>query len=829
SGISEQSYGRPTTPVSNTHRQVADSIVAANVFGRFRDIDSSSIKAPMKKDIRSERKVTDRKDDLSDTLTCRLKKQLKEGNYECMICCQIIRPTQRIWTCQKCYHMFHIGRGRASGCITKWAARSFVAKVGWRCPSCQNVSLDIPRDYYCFCGKVLNPPVQRSSVMPHSCNAVCGKSRGPGCIHPCNDKCHPGPCMECSFTYSTKCDCGEMPITAECGKTLNFKCSKVCRRMLKCGLHMCGVVCHEGECKACQRIIVRKCYCGDQERVLPCTAWNARTALFSCGAPCTGMYSCGVHKCELKCHDRNGQDNCGLCSLSPEKKEHCPCGQSRIVDLVKKRTSCTDPIPTCKNVCNKVLTCGPKDQPHRCAQLCHVGPCPPCSLNSSITCRCTSLKTSIPCQEFVLYSDENPYLCERRCKKMKSCQNHRCQTVCCIDQEHFCMQICGKKLRCGNHKCDRICHVGQCPQCLQASFEEQFCLCRRTVRQPPIPCGAALPPCSYPCSRQHPCNHPPMHTCHVEPKCPPCTVLTQKPCYGGHEIRSNIPCYLNNVSCGRPCGKELPCGVHQCKRICHAQSCLVSGTLCQQMCTKRRVGQACDHICGSPCHGKAPCPKTIVIVTCPCFRKSENKPCYDVEKALIKALSLKVEERCWDRSVTYEEKELHKSPSIDKYCCLDRLSCDDECKRIIRNKKLEMALNISTTSTITYSSFLKNEAKLNCKEVLEIEHVLIKLINDLNAQQNAVSVSHAFRPMNSELRRVVHEYCRYFKIETLSQGQDPRRNVIATAKRNVSEMPVVLLMSATEQTLASRTKTVVATTSKEIPPDSKDSSCTGES
>ncbi|EJW79203.1 hypothetical protein WUBG_09889, partial [Wuchereria bancrofti] len=141
-------------------------------------------------------------------------------------------------------------------------------------------------------------------------------------------------------------------------------------------------------------------------------------------------------------------------------------------------------------------------------------------------------------------------------------------------------------------------------------FEEQYCLCGQTIREPPIPCGTPLPSCNQPCSRQHSCDHPPLHNCHAEPECPPCTVLTQKPCYGAHEIRANIPCFLNDVSCGRPCDKKLLCNVHRCKRICHVGQCLVNDISCQQPCIKRRVGESCDHICGLPCHGDTPCPKS---------------------------------------------------------------------------------------------------------------------------------------------------------------------------------------------------------------------------
>lgn len=38
------------------------------------------------------------------------------------------------------------------------------------------------------------------------------------------------------------------------------------------------------------------------------------------------------------------------------------------------------------------------------------------------------------------FLESNPLLCEKRCKKLKSCQNHRCQAVCCVETEHVCLQ-----------------------------------------------------------------------------------------------------------------------------------------------------------------------------------------------------------------------------------------------------------------------------------------------------------------------------------------------------------------------------------------------------
>lgn len=41
--------------------------------------------------------------------------QLSEEKYECMVCCDIIRHMAPVWSCQSCFHVFHLN------CIKKWA------------------------------------------------------------------------------------------------------------------------------------------------------------------------------------------------------------------------------------------------------------------------------------------------------------------------------------------------------------------------------------------------------------------------------------------------------------------------------------------------------------------------------------------------------------------------------------------------------------------------------------------------------------------------------------------------------------------------------------
>lgn len=147
--------------------------------------------------------------------------------------------------------------------------------------------------------------------------------------------------------------------------------------------------------------------------------------------------------------------------------------------------------------------------------------------------------------------------------------------------------------------------LGRCQPCWRSSFEELYCECGTAVIYPPVPCGTRRPICEKPCSRRHVCGHPVLHNCHSEQICPPCTVLTQKWCYGNHELRKAVPCHVNEVSCGLPCNKPLSCKKHKCITTCHPGPCEKPGQVCAQPCTIPR--ELCGHICSAPCHeGKCP-------------------------------------------------------------------------------------------------------------------------------------------------------------------------------------------------------------------------------
>lgn len=137
--------------------------------------------------------------------------QLSRGNHECMVCCEKVRVSQPIWSCKRCFNVFHLS------CIRKWIDKSddgmfhlnrkisnqirfqlkglhiLYTENGWRCPSCQSCHEASPEGYFCFCGKMKNPKTTKHDI-PHTCGQICGKEKpgGINCTHTCISQCHPG-------------------------------------------------------------------------------------------------------------------------------------------------------------------------------------------------------------------------------------------------------------------------------------------------------------------------------------------------------------------------------------------------------------------------------------------------------------------------------------------------------------------------------------------------------------------------------------------------------------------------------------------------------------
>lgn len=53
----------------------------------------------------------------------RLTDQVNKGTLECLVCCEKVRQSNKIWHCQKCFHIFHFR------CILKWGNTSKDGKL----------------------------------------------------------------------------------------------------------------------------------------------------------------------------------------------------------------------------------------------------------------------------------------------------------------------------------------------------------------------------------------------------------------------------------------------------------------------------------------------------------------------------------------------------------------------------------------------------------------------------------------------------------------------------------------------------------------------------
>ncbi|XP_067934473.1 transcriptional repressor NF-X1-like isoform X2 [Watersipora subatra] len=718
---------------------------------------------------------------------------LVKGSYECAICYGVVNQETAVWSCGKCHHLFHFY------CIKRWAntlMNQGEDREKWRCPTCQEAYATVPNQYRCYCGKIRDP-VWNNHDTPHSCGEVCGRKRADNCSHKCNELCHPGPCPPCSAYTFKHCNCGRSCQNVRCSQQVNVRCSLTCEKKLNCGKHTCLTVCHAGSCQPCDEVIQQVCHCGTSQRQITCGSEGPYSEVYSCGKDCDRLLSCGKHNCTQPCHS----GSCLPCKTSPEVVLNCNCGKVPLAALkdCEPRTSCTDSIPSCENICGKELNCGSQFKEassastfkrHLCQLMCHEGACL-CRLTSKITCQCGNKKSTMPCEEAMKYSAGNPYKCEKKCSKKRECGRHKCGQLCCTLANHPCMQICGKRLSCGTHKCTELCHLGKCPMCYNVSFDELHCHCGVTIMYPPIPCGTRPPECPEMCNRLHACEHPVLHRCHAEESCPPCATLTTKLCMGEHELRNNVPCWIKELSCGRTCARPLPCGDHKCPKTCHKGEC--GEQVCHQPCPRER--EACKHRCGAECHKGWECPSTDchqrVTLQCACGNRKQEVLCYMKNKRLhTSTLASRLKELGSGLTISELTSSLAKN----------QLECDEECAQLERNQRIASALDICNPNLLAslagmqYSDFLKDMARKDPVFISDVETSLSQLV--LSSQQSKqLTRSHPFKPMKKKQRTAVHELAEHYSCTTLSYDEEPLRNVVATAHRGKSKLPTQSLTS----------------------------------
>lgn len=620
-----------------------------------------------------------------------LKDRFLKNQIECPICFNKIRKDAKMWSCKQCFGPFHLG------CIQKWINKNPLnLKDGkiipnlkyytWACPKCNYNYTEEQPDYKCFCGKEHNPEYDPYNI-PHSCANTCGKIRGAMCVHPCPLGCHPGPCPPCrSMGREMNCFCGSKKMRVRCGEEASgFSCKEICNKVLNCGKHHCTDICHPGVCTKCPITTEVDCHCGKKKETRNCGSED-----FTCHQVCGKTLNCGNHTCKAVCHS----GPCEECPYTPDKMDHCCCGRmSAMVLGADNRKSCLDPIPVCGLPCQNIMECG-----HKCKKACHPYECGPCKEIVTQLCRCGKSDRKIECWKTTHGDEEDRvFMCDRVCKKSKSCRVHKCQRVCCdankgSDPEghHLCLKVCGKLMNCGKHTCSEFCHLGNCRLCPVIINHPMSCACGKTVKYPPLPCDTPRPECNQPCSRSRPCGHPCYLKCHYD-ECSPCEELIEKPCRCGKKMMKNVRCGRETL-CGVPCDTMLPCG-HKCGLVCHLGACDMERGIkgCGTKCKK--IKEKCGHPCEALCHPNLPCPdkcRVQVKITCNCGNK----------EALV---------YCENRDNS-------------------KLECDKSCANLKRFGSFLQ--KIDTTKKPYYPAILVRFAKNNLNYLLKIEDKIEKMVKE---------------------------------------------------------------------------------------------------
>lgn len=263
---------------------------------------------------------------------------------------------------------------------------------------------------------------------------------------------------------------------------------------------------------------------------------------------------------------------------------------------------------------------------------------------------------------------------------------------------------------------------------------------------------------------------------------------------GNHEVRHNIPCYMKDVSCGKPCGKPLANCSHKCIKICHKEGCFESEEKCTQPCQKERPH--CSHACNAPCHGDTPCPDSIcqetILAKCKCGLKSKQVKCqqkmYGETAVVFENLASQLKEMLSCRSINvnqFNNQEILKKKH--------ELDCDEECLLAERNRTIAQALQIDANARPKpiYSEFLKNYAREDQAFATNIENKFEVFVKDVNVSKSKKALS--LPTMKALERRFIHELASYYGIETQSHDPEPYRNVTLYASKDKCYLPSITL------------------------------------
>nr|OQO26948.1 hypothetical protein B0A51_05947 [Rachicladosporium sp. CCFEE 5018] len=225
----------------------------------------------------------------------------------------------------------------------------------------------------------------------------------------------------------------------------------------------------------------------------------------------------------------------------------------------------------------------------------------------------------------------------------------------------------------------------------------------------------------------------------------------EKRCMCGKKTLKNQQCWLQDVRCGEICGKTLRCGSHFCRKPCHrAGECEdADARTCQQACAKPK--STCGHPDENVCHAPFPC--------------KEDKPCQSKIFITCECQAQKQEMKCG----ASKSGEGNNGKS---------LSCNDECARLERNRRLAVALHIDQSLHVEGGDHVPYTTEtLN----LFAEHIKWSQTQEREFRVFATSDEERrlrFKPMKSRERNFIHSLANDFGLDSESMDPEPHRHVM---------------------------------------------------
>uniref|UniRef100_A0A8D0CEZ9 Transcriptional repressor NF-X1 n=1 Tax=Salvator merianae TaxID=96440 RepID=A0A8D0CEZ9_SALMN len=306
----------------------------------------------------------------------------------------------------------------------------------------------------------------------------------------------------------------------------------------------------------------------------------------------------------------------------------CFCGR------VKNPEWNRNEIPhSCGELCRKRRSA--QDCPHLCNILCHPGPCPSCPAFMTKKCECGRTSHSVRC------GHSTAIQCTNICGNVLNCGKHNCTQIChsgrcqpceltvkqvcycgstsrevlcgASDEQFSCLRTCGKKLSCGMHSCAQVCHPQSCQPCPRLPQIVHSCPCGQTPLSKLLELGCPerklctdpIPSCGRTCGKPLPCSsYDAIHTCEKlchEGECGLCSRTSKVYCRCALKTKE-VPCasLKNQVEvtflCDKRCNKKLSCGRHKCAEVC----CVDKEHKCSLICGRKL--NCGIHRCEEPCH-----------------------------------------------------------------------------------------------------------------------------------------------------------------------------------------------------------------------------------